>query len=305
MENITWIIESDAVGQRLDTFLSEHCEEITRSYIQKIIAESGVVVSGKQCTSKNYRLRLEDVVEMTLPDPIELDVVPENIPLDVVYEDGELLIVNKPQGMVVHPAPGNPSGTLVNALLYHIQDLSSINGVIRPGIVHRIDKDTSGLLMIAKTDHAHKTLAAYLKTHTIERKYIALVHGFFKEEQGTVDQPLGRNPNNRLKMAVLPRGGRHAVTHYRVLARYEKAGCSLIELTLETGRTHQIRVHMAHIHHPILCDPVYGREKEKIKHNGQLLHAAVLGFVHPTTGETMHFEAPLPDYFNTILQHLK
>ncbi len=305
METIEWIIDEKAVGERLDTFLAERCDELTRSYIQKIILESGVTINGAAKLQKNYRLRLTDTLEITIPEPIELDVLPEDIPLEVVYEDGELLVVNKPQGMVVHPAPGNYTGTLVNALLYHIKDLSSINGVIRPGIVHRIDKDTSGLLMIAKTDLAHKALAADLKAHDIDRKYIALVHGLIKKDEGIIDHPIGRNVNNRLKMAVLNYGGRRAVTRFKVITRFEKSNYTLVELTLETGRTHQIRVHLAHLHHPVVGDTVYGKEKERIKHKGQLLHAAVLGFKHPATGELLRFEAELPLYFQQILEQLK
>lgn len=305
METIEWIIEESAVGERLDTFLADNCDELTRSYIQKIILESGVLINEKVCLTKNYRLRLNDKIEITIPEPIELNVLAEDIPLDVLYEDSDLLVVNKPQGMVVHPAPGNYSGTLVNALLHHIKDLSSINGVIRPGIVHRIDKDTSGLLMIAKTDLAHKGLAADLKTHDIERKYIALVHGLVKKDEGVIDLPIGRHLKDRLKMAVLTYGGRRAVTRFKVIERYEKSNYTLLELTLETGRTHQIRVHLAHLHHPIVCDPVYGKEKERIKHKGQLLHAAVLGFKHPVSGEFMRFEAELPEYFKQIIDLLK
>lgn len=305
MESIQWIIDAASVGERIDTFLSEQCEELTRSYLQKIILEGGVVVNGKPCLHKNLRLKLEDHIEITIPEPIALDVVPENIPLDVAYEDEAVIIVNKPQGMVVHPAPGHSGGTLVNALLYHIRDLSGINGVIRPGIVHRIDKDTSGLLMIAKTDQAHQVLAEALKAHDIDREYIALVHGLMKADHGTVDAPIGRSLNNRLKMAVVPYGGRKAITHYEVIERFIASGYTLVRLKLETGRTHQIRVHLAHLHHPVACDPIYGREKEKIKHQGQLLHAAVLGFKHPTTHENMRFEAPLPPYFTAILSRLR
>lgn len=305
MESIEWLIEEETVGLRLDIFLSDHCQELTRSYIQRILSEGGVSVNSSVCLTKNYRLRLADKVEMIIPEPIALDVLPEPIPLDIYYEDAHVLVVNKPQGMVVHPAPGNYTGTLVNALLFHIQDLSSINGVIRPGIVHRIDKDTSGLLMIAKTDLAHKALAEDLKIHAIERRYLALVHGIVKTEQGTIQLPIGRHPQNRLKMAVLKTGGREAVTHYKVLHHYAGSKMTLLEMTLETGRTHQIRVHLSHMNHPIVCDPVYGIPKEKIKHSGQLLHAAVLGFTHPFSGERMRFEAPLPDYFAEVLNLLK
>lgn len=293
----------EAYSERLDVYLSKNVEGLSRSYIQKLIKEGRVEVNGSQNAVKKHLLKLGDVVRLQMPKPEKLAAEPENIPIEIIYEDEQLIIVNKPQGMVVHPAPGNYTGTLVNALLYHCEDkLSTINGVIRPGIVHRIDKDTSGLLMIAKTDLAHRALADELKAYKSERIYYALVVGRFKEIKGTIKTKMARSSVNRLKMAV-SREGREAITHYEVLRDY--GNYSLVKCQLETGRTHQIRVHMQHIGHSIVGDPLYGPQNCKLKHEGQLLHAASLGLTHPTTGKFMRFEVPLPDYFEKILKTLE
>lgn len=294
------------VGQRLDVYIAER-ERISRSAAQKLIESGAVTVNGEE-KAKNYRLREGDIVECELPEPVPADAQPEEIPLDIVWEDDSLLVVNKPKGMVVHPAPGHPSGTLVNALLYHCgKSLSGIGGVLRPGIVHRIDRDTSGLLCVAKTDEAHESLARQLASRTLQRRYRAVVIGNIKNESGTVSAPVGRHPVDRKKMAVVP-GGRAAVTHYKVVERYR--GYTQLALQLETGRTHQIRVHMAHIGHPVLGDPVYGRKtKWERAHEellcGQCLHAKSLELIHPKTGEQMHFDSPLPDYFTETVRLLK
>lgn len=300
MSCMKFLVEEDEVNLRLDVFIAGKMEDKSRAYIQNLIKEGNVVIFGKVKKS-NYKLKLNDVVEFSIPDNEKLDVEPENIPLDVLYEDKDVIVVNKPQGMVVHPAPGNYNGTLVNALLYHCTDLSGINGVLRPGIVHRIDKDTSGILVVAKNDAAHNSLAAQLKEHSMNRVYNALVEGVIKEDSGTVDKPIGRHPVDRIKMAVV-KDGRHAVTHYNVLERY--ANNTLIECKLETGRTHQIRVHMAYIGHPIVGDPVYGYKKQKFNLQGQMLHARKLGFIHPSTGNYIEFSSELPDYFKKILKLL-
>jgi len=289
-------------GKRIDVFLSEKIEEYSRTYFKKLIEDEMVMVDGKP-RKANYKLKTGDKIIVTLPDPVELEVKPEDIDINIVYEDDELLVVNKPQGMVVHPAHGNYSGTLVNGLLNRCHGLSGINGVIRPGIVHRIDKDTSGIIVVAKTNEAHIALSQQLKEHSIDRKYIALLEGRLKEESGTVDAPIGRDPVNRKKMAVVSKNGKHAVTHYKVLELFDSN--TLIEARLETGRTHQIRVHMAYIGHPVVGDPVYGYKKQRFKLNGQLLHAAFLGFVHPKTQEYMAFTAPLPEHFNKVLDILR
>lgn len=294
------------VGQRLDVYIAER-ERISRSAAQKLIESGAVTVNGEE-KAKNYRLREGDIVECELPEPVPADAQPEDIPLDIVWEDDSLLVVNKPKGMVVHPAPGHPSGTLVNALVYHCgKSLSGIGGVLRPGIVHRIDRDTSGLLCVAKTDEAHESLARQLASRTLQRRYRAVVIGNIKNESGTVSAPVGRHPVDRKKMAVVP-GGRAAVTHYKVVERYR--GYTQLALQLETGRTHQIRVHMAHIGHPVLGDPVYGRKtKWERAHEellcGQCLHAKSLELIHPKTGEQMHFDSPLPDYFTETVRLLK
>ena len=297
-----WIAAPEDAGARLDAFLTGKMEK-TRSSVQKLIEEENVRLNGAPA-AKNARLREGDRVEATEPPPEVLDVKPQNIPLDIVYEDQDLLVVNKPKGMVVHPAAGNPDGTLVNALLFHCGDsLSGINGIIRPGIVHRIDKDTSGLLIVAKNDRAHQSLAEQIAVHSFTRIYNAVVYGIVKEEEGTVSAPIGRHPTDRKRMAVLSSGGREAVTHYRVLERFP--GFTLVECRLETGRTHQIRVHMAHIGHPVAGDPVYGPKKCITELQGQCLHARVIGFIHPATGEYLEFDSGLPPYFERFLEKLR
>ncbi len=297
-------IDEEQQGTRIDLVLSLSLAETSRSFIQKLFEKGKISVNGEICTSKKYKVKNGDQVELIIPEPEILTVEPEDIPLDIVYEDDDVLVVNKPKGMVVHPAVGNYNGTLVNAIMFHCGDrLSSINGVIRPGIVHRIDKDTSGLLMIAKNDMAHESLSRQLAEHSITRRYQALVYHNFKEEDGTVNAPIGRDPKNRLRQAVTELNSKHAVTHYQVLERF--GAYTLIEAKLETGRTHQIRVHMAHIKHPLVGDPVYGPKKHIIKVEGQMLHAKVLGFVHPRTGEYMEFDSQLPAYFEDILKGLR
>lgn len=300
MEKLFFTIEKG--GERIDKYLSEQLEEMTRSHIQKLIKENMVRVNGMAVKS-NFKLSASDQIEVEIPELKEPDILPENIPLDILYEDQDILVVNKPKGMVVHPAPGHYTGTLVNAIMYHCKDnLSGINGVMRPGIVHRIDMDTTGSLLICKNDRAHQVLAEQLKEHSITRKYHAIVHGRLKEDEGTIDKPIGRHPIDRKKMSVHCTNGREAITHYRVLKRFQQF--TYIECQLETGRTHQIRVHMSSIGHPILGDQVYGPAKCPYKLQGQTLHAKVLGITHPTTGEYMEFDAPLPDYFQGLLEKM-
>jgi 23S rRNA pseudouridine1911/1915/1917 synthase len=299
MDEILITVPETFSGQRIDKALSE-LTEFTRSHIQKIL-ENGEVTVNNKVVSKGYKLSAGDVVSFVPPEPEPIQAEPENIPLDVVYEDNDLLVVNKPRGMVVHPAAGNPNGTLVNALLYHCGDsLSGINGVIRPGIVHRIDKDTSGLLIVAKNDFSHEKLAAQIKEHSFKRQYRAVVHGRFKEESGTVDAPIGRSPKDRKKMCVTQKNSRSAVTHYEVISQNEKF--SYVKVTLETGRTHQIRVHMSHIGHPVAGDMVYGPRNGVTSLNGQCLHAGLIGFIHPRDGRYIELEADLPDYFRSFLK---
>ena len=293
------------IGMRIDKYLSDKFPEQSRSYLQKLVKEQQVFVNGT-AVKANYKLRQKDIISVTIPEPVELNIEAENIPLDILYEDEDILIINKPKDMVVHPSPGHMRGTLVNAILYHCKDnLSGINGVLRPGIVHRIDKDTTGVLVICKNDMAHMKISEQLKVHSITRKYNAIVYHNFTEEEGTVDAPIGRHPIDRKKMAVNEKNGKRAVTHYRVIERLKNNRFTLVECQLETGRTHQIRVHMAKIHHPLLGDTVYGPSNQPYKLTGQCLHARVLGFLHPRTGEYMEFEAPLPDYFNKILEELR
>ena len=300
MEKLFFTIEKG--GERIDKYLSEQLEDMTRSHIQKLIKENMVRVNGMTVKS-NFKLSASDQIEVEIPELKEPDILPETIPLDILYEDQDILVVNKPKGMVVHPAPGHYTGTLVNAIMYHCKDnLSGINGVMRPGIVHRIDMDTTGSLLICKNDRAHQALAEQLKEHSITRKYHAIVHGRLKEDEGTIDKPIGRHPIDRKKMSVHCTNGREAVTHYRVLKRFQQF--TYIECQLETGRTHQIRVHMSSIGHPILGDQVYGPAKCPYKLQGQTLHAKVLGITHPTTGEYMEFDAPLPDYFQGLLEKM-
>lgn len=302
METFEIEVTQSDINKRIDSFLAEKMESFSRSYIQDLIKKGKALVNGKGIKA-NYRLRDGDAVIMNIPKPKPPEILPENIPLDIVYEDDDVILINKPKGMVVHPAAGHYSGTLVNALLYHCKDnLSGINGVLRPGIVHRIDMDTTGILIACKNDASHQGIAAQLANHSITRKYVAIVKGNLKEDEGTVDAPIARSKVDRKKMGI-SNDGKRAVTHYRVLERLNNY--TYIECTLETGRTHQIRVHMAHIHHPLLGDSVYGNEKDSMKLRGQCLHAQVFGFIHPFTNEYMEFEAPLPKYFCEILEKLR
>ena len=288
------------MDERIDKFLSAQLPEQSRSYLQKIIKEGSVLVNGSSVKA-SYRMDDQDEVTIDLPELKEPEIEAENIPLDILYEDDDLLMVNKPKGMVVHPSAGHTTGTLVNAVMYHCkEDLSGINGVMRPGIVHRIDKDTTGVLVICKNDKAHNFVAEQLKEHSITRKYRAIVNGVIKEDEGTVNAPIGRHPTERKKMAINEKNGKHAVTHYRVLERF--ANHTYIECQLETGRTHQIRVHMASLHHPLLGDTVYGSQKNPYHLDGQTLHAMVLGLIHPSTGSYLEVTAPLPEYFQKLLK---
>ena len=303
----SFTVTSEDAGCRLDQYLARYCE-LTRSAVQKLCDDGNVLRCGKTAV-KNEKLKVNDIIEVTIPDPEPTEALPENIPIDVVYEDNDLLVVNKPKGMVVHPAPGNYTGTLVNALLYHCGDsLSGINGVIRPGIVHRIDKDTSGLLIVAKNDKAHLSLAEQISTHSFLRSYEAVAVGRFRETSGTIHAPIGRHPSDRKKMAIV-RDGRDATTHWEVLTQY--AGFTHVKCVLETGRTHQIRVHLSSIGHPLFCDPVYGGgntpfEKQMASQLcGQCLHARTIGFNHPISGKQMYFESDLPDYFTALLKKLE
>lgn len=296
-------LTADTADVRIDKYLVSALDGFTRSAIAKLISDGNVSVNGK-AVSKNYKCRINDSVLVAIPDAAPLEAEAENIPLDIYYEDDDLLVVNKPKGMVVHPAPANYTGTLVNALLYHCKDsLSGINGVIRPGIVHRIDKDTSGLLIVAKNDMAHLDLAEQIKEHSFHRAYQAVVYGNIKEDSGTVNMPVGRNPNDRKKMAVTDKNSKNAVTHYEIIRRY--GDFTHIRCVLETGRTHQIRVHMAYLGHSLAGDSVYGPKKVITALNGQCLHAAELGFVHPRTKEYMEFKAPLPEYFTKFINKLE
>lgn len=299
MDNQIELIIKEETG-RIDKVLNDRLADFSRSQIQQWIKEQHVSIDGK-VVKANYKVNAGDKVLIEIPEPEELDLVPENLDLEIVYEDDDVVIVNKPQGMVVHPSAGHPNGTLVNGLLYQIKNLSTINDVVRPGIVHRIDKDTSGLLMVAKNDRAHEALAKQLKDKTSLRKYVALVHGEIPHEKGRIEAPIGRSKVNRKMQAVIE-DGKPAVTHFEVLKRFD--GFTLIELQLETGRTHQIRVHMQYIGYPVAGDPLYG-PKKTLKGNGQFLHAKLLGFEHPTTGEMMVFEAPLPEIFKKTLKQLK
>lgn len=301
-ETIEIKVTSEMAGKRLDVVLSEQCSDLTRSYINKLCKEERAALNGK--TSKgNKKCKEGDVITLQVPEPTELEILPEEMNLDIVYEDQDVILINKPKGMVVHPAAGHYSGTLVNGLMAHCKDdLSGINGVLRPGIVHRIDKDTTGILIVCKNDMAHQSIAKQLYDHSITRKYHAIVYGNIKEEEGTVNAPIGRSLKDRKKMGIVM-DGKHAVTHYKVLKRLKK-GFTYIECQLETGRTHQIRVHMASIKHPLLGDDVYGPKKSKYTLEGQCLHAKVLGFVHPRTGKYMEFEVPLPEYFEKLLNKL-
>ena len=303
MEQFEFFIEEKDSGIRIDRVLTEKMEEYSRSYLQKLLKEQQVSVNHKPAKA-NYKVQTGDSVCVMVPELKEPDITAEEIPLDILYEDDYLLVVNKPKGMVVHPSAGHMEGTLVNAVLAHCEGkLSGINGVLRPGIVHRIDRDTTGALLICKDDAAHRDLAEQLKVHSIKRRYRAVVYGNFKEEEGTVEGPIGRHPTDRKKMAIKYKNGKDAVTHYRVLERF--GNTTYIECRLETGRTHQIRVHMSSIGHPLLGDEVYGDKKNAYHLQGQALHAMILGFVHPHTGEYMEFEAPLPEYFVKLLDKLR
>jgi 23S rRNA pseudouridine1911/1915/1917 synthase len=302
-EILEYIILDTDMNIRIDKYIASKHLELSRSYIQKLIKDEKVEVMGKTVKS-NYKVVKDDKVSICIPKAIELNVAPENIPLDILYEDKDIIVINKAKGMVVHPAAGHYTGTVVNALLYHCKDqLSGINGVLRPGIVHRIDMNTTGAFVVCKNDKAHASIAAQLKEHTITRKYNAIVYNGFKEDSGIVDSPIGRHPVYRKKMGINYKQGKHAITHYKVLDELN-GKFTYIECVLETGRTHQIRVHMASIHHPLLGDNIYGPEKSAFSTQGQTLHARVLGFIHPTTGNYMEFEAPLPSYFNELLTKL-
>ncbi|MDQ6418947.1 RluA family pseudouridine synthase [Paenibacillus sp. LHD-117] len=306
-DHYEWSIEPEKSGERIDKFIVDQLEQlglggVSRTQVQDWIKEGAVSVNGRPVKA-NYKLNAQDAIVLTIPEAQEADILPEQIPLDIVYEDSDVIVINKPRGMVVHPAPGHSSGTVVNALMYHCKDLSGINGMLRPGIVHRIDKDTTGLLMAAKNDLAHVSLAEQLKEHSVTRKYIALVHGNLPHDQGTVDAPIGRDAADRKLFTVTDRNSKTAVTHFVVLERIG-GDYTLLELQLETGRTHQIRVHMKYIGHPLAGDPVYGRNKT-VALDGQALHAGVLGFTHPRTGERLQFEAPLPADFEHVLDSLR
>lgn len=303
MNEILIDVPQEYEGERIDKFLSILLKDSSRNSIQKLIEDDKVLANGNS-VNKKYKVKVDDEITV-LPNELKpLDAEPENIPLDIVYEDDDLLVVNKPRGMVVHPAPGNYSGTLVNALLYHCKDsLSGINGILRPGIVHRIDKDTSGLLIVAKNDKAHIGLAEQIKEHSFTREYNAVIVGHLKDSEGTVNAPIGRNPKDRKKMCVTYQNSKTAVTHYSVIEDFE--GYSHISLKLETGRTHQIRVHMAHLGHPVAGDCVYGNDKKSAFLNGQCLHAIKIGFVHPITGDYLEFTSDLPDYFKDFIKKLK
>ncbi|WMM26765.1 RluA family pseudouridine synthase [Tissierella sp. MB52-C2] len=299
--NTVEIYVNEDDDERLDAYLAEELDEVSRSYIQKLIKEKLVSVNEKHM-KPSYLVKEGDLIKVNLPQPKKLEIISENIPIDIVYEDEDIVIVNKPQDMVVHPAPGNYRGTLVNALLYHIDNLSSINGIIRPGIVHRLDKDTSGILIVAKNDIAHRVLSEELKKRNIKRTYITLVHGIWSHDEGTINAPIGRHANDRKKMTVTQKNSKEAITHYKVLDRYDNY--TLLEVNLETGRTHQIRVHMAYINHPVVGDPVYSKGKNEFGLQKQMLHAYKLGFTHPNTKEYMEFQIDLPQYFKEIVNSL-
>lgn len=303
MKKLCLQADASAEGQRIDKYLAVELSDYSRSFLQKQLKEGNVTI-GEKAVKSSYQLSEEEEITVLIPDNKEPDIEPENIPLSILYEDDQLLVVDKPKGMVVHPSAGHYSGTLVNALLYHCKgNLSGINGVLRPGIVHRIDKDTTGALLVCKTDLAHRDLAQQLKEHSITRRYRAIVHGNLKEEEGTIEGAIGRHPTERKKMAINPKNGKPAVTHYKVLEHYKNY--SYIECRLETGRTHQIRVHMSSIGHPLVGDLVYGPKKCPFPNlEGQTLHAMILGFEHPVTKEYLEFTAPLPQYFEKLQKKL-
>ncbi|KHF38097.1 RluA family pseudouridine synthase [Halalkalibacter okhensis] len=302
MKQYTWTVTEEQAHERLDRFLTIMESAWSRTQVQRWIKDDHVKVNNENVKS-NYKVTAGDVITLAIPEAEELQVEAEDIPLDVVYEDADVIVINKPRGMVVHPAPGHYSGTLVNALMHHCKDLSGINGVIRPGIVHRIDKDTSGLIMVAKNDHAHESLVEQLKAKTTRRIYKAIVHGIIPHQHGTVDAPIGRDKKDRQSMTVTEENSRDAVTHFTVLETYDKF--TYVQCELETGRTHQIRVHMKYIGYPLAGDPKYGPKKRTLDIAGQALHAAVLGFDHPKTGKEMLFEAPLPEDMEKLLSHLR
>lgn len=303
MNEIVFEIVPEMEDERIDKCISSYMADLSRSYIQKMIKESNVFVN-EMAVKANYRVKADDRVRFLIPDSVEPDIPAQDIPLDILYEDRDLLIVNKPKNMVVHPAPGHYEGTLVNAVMYHCRgELSGINGVLRPGIVHRIDKDTTGSIIVCKNDEAHNAIAGLLKTHDITRKYRAIVYGNMKNDHGTVDAPIGRHHSDRKKMAVNEKNGKCAVTHYRVLEHFDQY--TYIECQLETGRTHQIRVHMASIGYPLLGDTLYTNRKAPFHLEGQVLHAMTIGFVHPRSGQYIEVEAPLPDYFEKLLKILR
>ena len=298
-----YLVPEEQAGERIDKFLTESCPDFSRSFLQKLLKSGLVDVNGKAVKS-SYRLSAGESVSFEVPEAVEAEIKAENIPLDILYEDEDLILINKPKGMVVHPAAGQYEGTLVNGLMYHCKDqLSGINGVMRPGIVHRIDMDTTGVLVVCKNDFSHNSIAEQLKVHSITRKYYAIVYGNIKEDEGTVHAPIGRHPTDRKKMSINSKNGRDAITHYRVLERFGQY--TYIECQLETGRTHQIRVHMTSLGHPLLGDEVYGPSKQPFHLQGQTLHAGVLGFIHPRTGNYMEFQAPLPEYFDELLRKLR
>ncbi len=300
MRTETFEVSYEFEGERLDKYISMLFAEQSRSFFQKLIKDGHVSVNNK-LEKANYRLKLEDFVQIEIPDAVEAQIQPENIPLDILYEDEDLLVVNKPKGMVVHPSAGHYTGTLVNAVMYHCKNsLSGINGEIRPGIVHRIDMDTTGSLIVCKNDESHLAIAEQIKIHSINRIYRGIVCGVVKEEEGTIHAPIGRHPIDRKKMAINEKNGKDAITHYKVLERFEKY--TYMEFKLETGRTHQIRVHMASIGHPLLGDPLYSNGKSSYKLQGQTLHAMTIGFIHPKTGKYIEISAPLPEYFEKILR---
>ena len=298
MDTYVFKVDEDDAGLRADKYLAAHIDEVSRTRIQQIFEKDEALIMGRT-VKPSYKVKTGDVISITLPEVVRADILPEDIPIDIVYEDDDVAVVDKPQGMVVHPAPGNYSGTLVNALMYRLSSLSSINGIIRPGIVHRIDKDTSGLLVIAKNDRAHEALASQFAEHSVTRRYIAVVHGVITENEGVINAPIGRDKNDRKAFCVTDQNAKHAVTHYSVLKRL--GDITVLRLRLETGRTHQIRVHMKYIGHPVVGDRIYGRDSAlDRKYDGQLLHAAVLGFAHPADGREVRFVSQLPDYFTGL-----
>ncbi len=303
MEKICIIVTMEQEEERVDKVITEEVASLSRSFVQKLIKEKQLFVNGTAAKA-SQRVKEGDSIVFSIPKAVEPDIEPEDMKLDILYEDDALLVVNKPKDMVVHPAPGHYSGTLVNGILYHCKgNLSGINGILRPGIVHRIDKDTTGALIVCKSDMAHNHVAAQLKVHSIKREYVAIVHGVIKEEDGTIEGAIGRDPSNRKKMCINEKNGKPAITHYKVLKRF--SAYTYISCQLETGRTHQIRVHMSSIGHPLLGDEIYGGKTSKFRLQGQTLHAASIGFIHPVTETYMEFQAPLPDYFSHLLQVLE